>query len=133
MKFGHFSYAKQDQPCLAQQPNSQSIQALNCLGARFDAKDRSKLCNMAVVVEMHNTGNPEARSEVVAMIEHALSDRSGDWRVSIIGSQANDRWEMELTGPNAFERSYTLEGTAGEHEAAVIGRIVSRMVSASKG
>jgi hypothetical protein len=87
---------------------------------------------MAVVVEMHNTGNPEARSEVVAMIEHALSDRSGDWRVSIIGSQANDRWEMKLTGPNAFERSYTLEGTAGEHEAAVIGRIVSRMVSASK-
>ena len=79
---------------------------------------------MAVVVEMHNTGNPEVRSEVVAMIEHALSDRSGDWRVSIIGSQANDRWEMKITGPNAFERSYTLEGTAGEHEAAVIGHIV---------
>jgi hypothetical protein len=88
---------------------------------------------MAVVVEMHNTGNPEARSEVVAMIEHALSDRSGDWRVSIIGSQADDRWEMKLTGPHAFERSYTLEGTAGEHVPAVIGRIVSRMVPASKG
>jgi hypothetical protein len=54
---------------------------------------------MAVVVEMHNTGNPGARSEVVAMIEHALSDPSGDWRVSIIGLQANDRWEMEITGP----------------------------------
>jgi hypothetical protein len=88
---------------------------------------------MAVVVEMHNTGNPNARAEVVAMIEHALSNRAGDWRVSIIGSQANDRWEMKLIGPNAFERSYTLEGTAGEHEAAVIGRIVSRMVSGSKG
>jgi hypothetical protein len=88
---------------------------------------------MAVVVEMHNTGNPDARAEVVAMIEHALSNRAGDWRVSIVGSQANDRWEMKLTGPNAFERSYTLEGTAGEHEAAAIGRIVSRMVSASKG
>jgi hypothetical protein len=88
---------------------------------------------MAVVVEMHNTSNPEARSELAAVIEHALSDRSGDWRVSIIGSQANDRWEMKLTGPNAFERSYTLEGTAGEHEAAVIGRIVSRMVSGRKG
>jgi hypothetical protein len=88
---------------------------------------------MAVVVEMHNTGNPEARSELVAVIEHALSDRSGDWRVSIIGSQANDQWAMKLIGPNAFERSYTLEGSAGEHEAAVIGRIVSRMVSGSKG
>jgi hypothetical protein len=88
---------------------------------------------MAVVVEMHNTGNPEARSELVAMIEHALSDRSGDWRVSIVGSQANDRWEMKITGPNAFERSYVLEGTAGEHEAGVIGRIVSAMVSGRKG
>jgi hypothetical protein len=45
------------------------------------AKDRSRLCCMAVVVEMHNNGNPEARVEVVALIEHALSDRSGDWRV----------------------------------------------------
>jgi len=88
---------------------------------------------MAVVVELHNTGNPEARSEVVAMIEHALSDRSGDWRVSIVGSQANDRWEMKIAGPNAFERSYTLEGTAGEHEAAVVGHIVSRMVPGKKG
>lgn len=88
---------------------------------------------MAVVVEMHNTGNPKARAEVVAMIEHALSDHSGDWRVSIIGSQANDRWEMKITGPNAFERSYALEGAAGEHEAAVVGRIVSRMVPEKKG
>src|SRR5438067_2722808 len=39
----------------------------------------------------------------------ALADRTGDWRVSIIGSQANDRWEMKIFGPNAFERSYTLE------------------------
>jgi len=83
---------------------------------------------MAVAVEIHNTGNAETRAEVVAMIEHALSDRAGDWRVSIIGSQANDRWEMKITGANAFERSYTLEGTAGEHEAAAIGHIVSRIV-----
>ena len=99
----------------------------------FNLKDRSKLCSMAVVVEMHNTGNPEARAEVVAMIEHVRSDRLGDWRVSIIGSQANDRWEMKITGPNAFERSYTLEGAAREHEATVIGQIVSRMVPGRKG
>jgi len=47
-----------------------------------------------------------------------LLTRSGDWRVLIIGSQANDRWEMKITGPNAFERSYTLEGTAGPVRAA---------------
>ncbi len=35
------------------------------------------------------------------------------WRVLILGSQANDRWEMKITVPNAFEGSYPLEGTAG--------------------
>jgi hypothetical protein len=49
---------------------------------------------MAVLVEMHHTGDPALRSEVVATIEHVFADRAGDWRVSIVGSQANDRWEM---------------------------------------
>ncbi len=70
---------------------------------------------MAVTVEMQNTGDPGLQREVAATIEHALADRPGDWRVSIIGSQANDRWEMKIIGPNAFERSYTLEGSSGEH------------------
>ena len=70
---------------------------------------------MAVTVEMQNTGDPGLQREVVATIEHVLSDRAGDWRVSIIGSQANDRWEMKIIGLNAFERSYTLEGSSGEH------------------
>ena len=86
---------------------------------------------MAVSVEMHHTGDPELRHDVVAMIEHVLADRPGDWRVSIIGSQANDRWEMKISGPNGFERSYTLEGTAGEHEPGVIGSLVARMVPRS--
>ena len=60
---------------------------------------------MGVTVEMHNTGDAERRRDVVAMIVHVLSDRPGDWRVSIIGSQANDRWEMKIAGPNGFERS----------------------------
>ena len=60
---------------------------------------------MAVMVEMQNTGDPGLQREVVATIEHVLSDRAGDWRVSIMGSQANDRWEMKIFGPNAFERS----------------------------
>jgi hypothetical protein len=84
---------------------------------------------MSVSVEMHNTGDPALRAEIVTVIEHALSQRSGDWRVVILGSQANDQWEMKITGPNAFERSYTLEGTAGQHEPHVIRGIVARMVS----
>jgi hypothetical protein len=86
---------------------------------------------MAVSVEMHHTGCvPAVRSEIVAIIEHALADRPGDWRVSIIGSQGSDRWEMKITGPNAFERSYTLERTAGEHEPHAIAALVVRMVPA---
>jgi hypothetical protein len=88
---------------------------------------------MAVTVEMHNTGNPALRAEVVSVIEHVLSDRPGDWRVSILGSQANDGWELKTIGPNAFERSYTLERIAHEHEPTVIADIVSRMMPGRKG
>ena len=59
--------------------------------------------------------------------------RPGDWRVWIVGSQANDRWEMRIVGPNAFERSYTLERIAHEHEPTVIADIVSRMMPGRKG
>src|SRR5229473_1922284 len=46
---------------------------------------------MAVSVELQHTGRvPVVRSEIGAIIEHALADRPGDWRVSIIGSQVND-------------------------------------------
>jgi hypothetical protein len=83
---------------------------------------------MAVSVEMHNAGNPELQREVAAMIEHVLADRPGNWRISIVGSRAHDRWTMTITGPNAFERSYTLEGASGQHEPYTIGRIVSKMV-----
>jgi len=84
---------------------------------------------MAVTVEVHHTGEPELRAEVVAVIEHVFADRPGDWRVSIVGSQANDRWEMQIAGPSGFERSYTLEGSAGQHEPEVIRAIVGKMVT----
>jgi hypothetical protein len=83
---------------------------------------------MAVSVEMQHTGDTAVQREVAAVIEHMLADRPGDWRVSIVGSQANERWEMKIVGPNAFERSYTLEGSAGEHEPQAIARLVARMV-----
>jgi len=85
---------------------------------------------MAVMVEMQHTGcEPGMRAEIAAIIEHALSDRSGDWRVLIIGSQANDRCEMRIVGPNGFERSYTLDGSAGQHAPQVIGKLVRKMVA----
>lgn len=83
-------------------------------------------------MEMHHTGDSASQREVAAVIEHVLADRPGDWRVSIVGSQANDRWEMKIVGPNAFERSYTLEGSAGEHRPEAIRVIVGRMVPGRK-
>jgi hypothetical protein len=88
---------------------------------------------MAVVVEMHNTGDAGMQSELVAAIEHALADCAGDWRVTILGSQASDQWEMKLAGPNGFERTYTLEGKAGEHQPQVIRSLLRKMVPASRG
>jgi hypothetical protein len=49
-----------------------------------------------------------------------------------LGSRANDRWEMKIHGPNGFERSYTLEGAAGEHEPRVIAAFVSKTVPTMK-
>jgi hypothetical protein len=95
----------------------------NFLDRVVETLGRALYCSsMTVVVEMHNTGSvPEVRADVVAVIEHALSDYPGDWQVWIVGSQANDRWQMKITGPNGFELSYTLEGTAGEHAPHAIG------------
>ena len=87
---------------------------------------------MAVAVEMQNTGSAEVQRDVTARVEHVLADRPGDWRVSIIGSQHSDRWELKIFGPHAFERSYTLEGAAGEHRPEVIAYLVRRMVLGGK-
>lgn len=83
---------------------------------------------MPVTVELHNTGDAESQRDVVARIEHVFSDRNGDWRVVILASQGSDRWEMKITGPNAFERSYTLEGELGQHEPAIVAGIISKML-----
>lgn len=83
---------------------------------------------MAVVVEMQNTGSVEIQRDVAAMVEHVLASRPGDWNVSIIGAQDSDQWELKVFGPHAFERTYTLEGSAGEHRAEVIAYILRRMV-----
>jgi len=83
---------------------------------------------MPVTVEIHNTGDAEVQRDVAAMIEHVLAERPGDWRVVIVGSQGNDRWEMKITGPKAFERSFTLEGAMGQHEPGVVAAILTRML-----
>ncbi len=43
-----------------------------------------------------------------------------------VPGQANNRWEMKILGSNAFERSYMLEGAAGEHRPEVIQVILGK-------
>jgi hypothetical protein len=35
---------------------------------------------------------------------------------------------MKIAGPNGFERTYTLEGTAGEHRPQTIATLLTKMV-----
>jgi hypothetical protein len=88
--------------------------------------------DMPVRIEMQNTGDSRARGEIIALIEHVLSDRPGEWRVSIVGSRANDNWEMKVEGPEGFERSYSLVGSAGEHQPVAIGNLLGKLLPASK-
>lgn len=85
---------------------------------------------MALSLELHNTGDPALGAEVRVLVEHSLCDRPGDWRVFILGSRETDSWEMKVSGPNGFERSYTLVGSAGEHEPLVIANVLSRLLPA---
>src|SRR2546428_13141036 len=66
---------------------------------------------MAVTVEMQNTGDPGLQREVAATIEHALADRPGDWRGSVIWSQAKDRGGGKDIGADVVGRAYTLGGS----------------------
>ena len=82
---------------------------------------------MGVTVELQKPWR-SSLEEIVARIEHALSDKPGDWRVSIGGSHGGENWEMKVEGPSGFERSYTLAGAAGQHEPDAICRLVLQLV-----
>jgi len=45
---------------------------------------------------------------------------------------ANDDWEMKVEGPEGFERSYTLAGGAGEHQPVAIGKLLLKLLPASR-
>ncbi len=86
---------------------------------------------MGVTVELHNLGDARLSKEIAASIEHALSDRLGDWRVTIAGSRASENWEMRVAGPNGFERTYMLARATGEHEPEAIRRLIVQLLPRS--
>jgi hypothetical protein len=78
-----------------QRPRLESITAAHNAAFTWDFRYKnplifvvvSRICiEMAVLLELHNIGDPGADAEVRALVEHALSDRTGDWRVAIVGS-----------------------------------------------
>lgn len=83
---------------------------------------------MGVTAELQNLGDARLSKEIAASIEHALSDRRGDWRVTIAGSRGRENGQMRIEGPNGFERTYTLTGAAGEHEPEAIRRLIVQLV-----
>ena len=83
---------------------------------------------MGVTIELQNLGDAQLSREIVARVEHALSDKPGEWQVSIAGSHGSESWEMRIEGPNGFERSYTLADAAGEHEPEAIRRLILKLV-----
>ena len=87
---------------------------------------------MPVFLELQNAGDLTVRNELQAVIEHVLSNRPGDWRVSILGSRAKEEWDLKLEGPNGFERSYTLVGSRGEHEALAIGHLILKLLPSKR-
>lgn len=87
---------------------------------------------MPVILEMQNTGDRRTRSEIAAVIEHMFSEKTGEWSVSIVGSQENDNWNLKVTGPSEFERTYTLVGAAGEHQPEAIRNLLQRLLRSAR-
>ena len=81
-----------------------------------------------MTIEAQNTGDTNLQRDLAARIEPVFANRPGDWRVVIPGSKASDRCDLKITGPNAFERSYTLEGALGQHQPISVAAIISRML-----
>ena len=83
---------------------------------------------MVVFVKILVGGYPELQDRIGSAIEHVLVSHPGEWHVTIVGSQRSDAWEIKISGPDTFQRYYTLEGAFGYHDPEVIERVIARMV-----
>ena len=84
---------------------------------------------MGVTIDLQHLGDAQLCREIAVGIEHALSEKAGEWRVSIAGSRETENWDMRVEGPNGFERSYTLSGAAGQHGPEAIRKMILQLVS----
>jgi hypothetical protein len=71
----------------------------------------SKLCGMAVTVEMYNTGDPTQQAAVISIIEHVLNDRPGDGRISALGPRPM-RPEMMIWSGNKVGKYFRINSAS---------------------
>ena len=83
---------------------------------------------MGVKIELQNLGDAQLCRDITVHLEHAFSERQGEWSVSITGSRVAETWDLRVQGPNGFERSYALSKDAGEHEAVTIRTLALRLL-----
>src|SRR5947209_5356562 len=90
-----------------------SCMALTGLHQPEGNKPFGKIDNaMGVTIELQNLGDAQLSREIVASIEHALSDKSGEWRVSIARARGSAKLEMGVEEPNGFKQSNKLTDAA---------------------
>jgi len=107
--------------------------ALRPICTRDEQSGLDKIADvMGGTIELQNLGDAQLCRDVTAHLEHAFSERQGEWRVSIAGSRAAETWDLRVEGQNGFERSYTLSTAAGEHEPAAIRALVLKLVPPAK-
>jgi hypothetical protein len=55
---------------------------------------------MSLSIEIFAIGDPEAKAAIANAARATVGSTSGEWRVSVIGSQLNDIWKLKIRGPN---------------------------------
>jgi hypothetical protein len=78
---------------------------------------------MPISIEMSAIGGSETQKVVEDVLRKTLGALTGEWQVSVIGSQQNDVWELKIRGPST-QRRYKLYGTDGQHDPSYIHELL---------
>jgi hypothetical protein len=79
---------------------------------------------MPISIEMSAIGDPETKMVIESVLRDVMGSRSGTWRISVIGSQLNDIWELKVRGPNT-NRLYKLYGPDGQHDPTFVRALLT--------
>ena len=83
---------------------------------------------MSISIQVSAIGGSETQTAVENVLRGALEALTGDWDVSVVGSQQNDVWELKIRGPNT-QRRYKLYRTDGQHDPSYIRELLTENFS----